>query len=270
MTATSVAPPAYIHGGSGPLTPLRALGVGVPTSDYLKIPIVAFLVEHPQRGPLLIDTGLHATCASDPASNLGRLGARVFSPRMDPEEAVAAQLRTRGIEPGEIGLVVMTHMHIDHASAIVDFPNATFVVSQPEWDAANGSNGWYHGYRREQFDHPFECRKVDFDDAPPYDGFSRSLDLLEDGSVRLVFTPGHTQGHMSVVLRTQAREVVVAGDAIYTKRALDEGVRPYRMENEEAYGRSLRELQEYARANPDALVIPGHDMEFWETLEPVY
>ena len=119
-----------------------------------------------------------------------------------------------------------------------------------------------------QFDHAFDYRLLDFEgrDAESFSGFARSFDMFGDGSLRTVYTPGHTLGHMSVVLRTGAGEVLVAGDAIYLQRTLDDTHLPYRTEDEHLFRRSLREIQQYVRETPDALVIPGHDWEDWERL----
>ena len=122
----------------------------------------------------------------------------------------------------------MTHLHPDHASAISDFPEATFLVSTAEWEAA-ADGGQRDGYVKRQFDHGFDYRLVDFDsdDANSFSGFARSFDVFGDGSVRIVFTPGHTLGHMSVVLRTEHGEVLVAGDAIFMRRTLDDDHLPH-------------------------------------------
>ena len=61
---------------------------------------------------------------------------------------------------------------------------------------------------------------MDFGDAPPGAGFSHTLDLLGDGSIRLVSTPGHSPGHLSVLLRAATGPVLVVGDAAYTCRAI--------------------------------------------------
>jgi glyoxylase-like metal-dependent hydrolase (beta-lactamase superfamily II) len=193
---------------------------------------------------------------------------------MDPKQAVGEQLRERGIQQADVNVVVMTHLHIDHASAMSEFPNATFVFSAREWEAATDQRNWQHGYRTRQFDHAFDYRTLDFEGAATTDSyatFGRSVDLLGDGSIRLVYTPGHTHGHMSVVLRLGGdREALVAGDAIYTRHALATGHRPFRIEDEHLFGRSLREIQLYAETNPEALIIPGHDMAEWRKLEAVY
>ena len=76
---------------------------------------------------------------------------------------------------------------------------------------------------------------------------------------------------MSVVLRLAGgREALVAGDAIYTRHALEAGHLPSRIEDEHLYRRSLREIQLYVENSPDALVIPGHDMPEWRKLSAVY
>ena len=75
---------------------------------------------------------------------------------------------------------------------------------------------------------------------------------------------------MSVIARLSDREALIAGDAIYTRRTLEQSALPSRMEDEHRFRRSLREIQLYAEQTPDALIVPGHDMEAWDELEPVY
>jgi N-acyl homoserine lactone hydrolase len=273
MTGYTLAPPAYLHRAPGRLSKLRALGLGASRDDYDQVPVVAFLVEHPGAGKILIDTGMHQSVAVDPKKNLGLVGARAFGGmKMEQSAAVVAQLRERGIDHSDIGVVAMTHLHIDHASAMADFPEATFVFTRREWEAATEPRGWQHGYHQQQFDHAFDYRLLDFE-APEVDSyatFGRSIDLLGDGSIRAVYTPGHTHGHMSLVLRLREREALVAGDAIFTRRTLQEGILPWRTEDDHVFRRSLKEIQLYWDTRPDALVIPGHDMGFWKTLDPVY
>jgi N-acyl homoserine lactone hydrolase len=272
LVARMISPPALYHREEGRLGALRAMGVRVPREEWLEIPVVAFLVEHPGAGPILIDTGFHSSVAVDTRQAFGRFGGLLFKDiRMDPDQSVAAQLRERGIEHADVRIVVMTHLHSDHASGISEFPDSTFVVSDKEWDAAS-SGGQLQGYFPRHFDHAFDWRTLDFDgtEADSFATFGRSFDLLGDGSVRLVFTPGHTAGHLSVVLRLTGREVVVAGDAIYTMRTLRDSHLPYRMVDEHLFRRSLRELQLYEKETPGALIIAGHDMEQWRTLDAVY
>jgi N-acyl homoserine lactone hydrolase len=244
----------------------------VGKDGFVTIPIQAFLVEHPGAGLVLIDTGLHPSVAVKPRENFGRVTLLAFRDlQMEPDQALPAQLRERGHEASDVKAVVMTHLHVDHASGISEFPQATFVVSRAEWEAAT-SQGQTHGYVTRQFDHAFDYRLLEFDtgDVSSFAGFARSFDLFGDGSVRTVYTPGHTLGHMSVVLRTGRGEVLVAGDAMYLRRTLDDTHLPHRLEDEHLFRRSLREIRQYTRETPDALIIPGHDWEEWQKLDKVY
>lgn len=272
LTATVQGPPAWFLREEGRMAWRKAFGLGVPKDQWLTSPIQCFLVEHPGAGPALIDTGFHASVAVKPRSNLGAFGAVIYRDiDMRPEQSAAAQLRDRGIEPSSVRTVVMTHLHPDHASAIADYPEATFLVSAPEWAAAADA-GQRDGYVKRQFDHGFDYRLLDFDsdDANSFAGFGRAFDVFGDGSVRVVFTPGHTIGHMSVVLQTQSGEVLVAGDAIFMDRTLEDDHLPHLLADEHLFRRSLREIRQYRKETPDAVIIPGHDWEAWQKLKPSY
>jgi N-acyl homoserine lactone hydrolase len=168
--------------------------------------------------------------------------------------------------------VVMTHLHLDHASAISAFPDSTFVVSAAEWqDAAHGSKPSMNGYRRAQFDLAFDYRTVDFDGEAigSYANFGRTFDLFGDGSVRLAFTPGHSAGHCSVICRLASADFVIGGDAIYFAGQLDgsepPAPRPFDAHN---LRRSAQELRLFHAQFPAAVITPGHDPEFYSQLAP--
>jgi N-acyl homoserine lactone hydrolase len=268
-TGTALYPEDAFYRRGGKLAALHALGVG---SKRIEIPIPAFIVEHPGAGVMLVDTGFHASLAVDPKANLGPVLGRLFKPKMGPDDAMPGQLRARGLDPSKVAIVVMTHLHVDHASGVSQFPDATFVVSKREWHAATEEKGLTAGYVRRQFDHAFNWRTVDFDteEVNSFAGFGRTLDLFGDGSVRLAYTPGHTLGHMSLILRTRAGEFLIAADAAYTMRTLRESVMPYGAHDEHEFRRSLKEVQRYVEQTPGATVSVGHDLEAFRALAPVY
>lgn len=250
---------------------LRALISGEPA---VRLPCPAFLIRHPSAGAIVVDTGLHPSIATDGRENLGRLGARIGKPELEAGADLPAQLRARGLDPGEIPIVVMTHMHLDHTSAISEFPQSTFVVSESEWEAATaGPRPMLNGYRRVHYDFAFDYRTVDFDRGGigSYATFGRSFDLFGDGSIRLAYTPGHSAGHMSVIARLKESDFVIGGDAVYTLAQLEGGAplapRPFDAHN---YRRSLQELRLFQRQFPDAIVTPGHDLAFYAQLDARY
>jgi N-acyl homoserine lactone hydrolase len=260
VAAEMSAPPQFWdRGRRRTISLLRALTTR--RSRRLTLPVPVFLIEHPTAGPILVDTGFHASVATAARHNLGRAIATFYDIRMRPEQAVPAQLRARGIEPDEVRLVLMTHLHYDHASGVSQFPNATFLVDRVEWDAA-ASGGFFQGYPRRLFDLPYDWRYVDFASRQvgSYVSFGHAVDVLGDGSIRLVQTPGHTAGHMSVILRLTDRELLLTGDAAYARRSIDQRLIPLFISGDEHhYRRSLDEIARYLEQRPDAAVVCGHD-----------
>ncbi len=250
---------------------LRALITGKPAA---RVPVPAFLIRHPSAGAILVDTGLHPSIATDGSENFGGMATRIAHPTLAAGEDAPAQLRERGLDPGELPVVVMTHMHIDHTSAISEFPNSTFVVSETEWAAASvGPRPTLNGFRRPHFDYAFDYRTIDFDraGADSYASFGRSFDLFGDGSVRLAYTPGHSPGHMSIVARLKQRDFVIGGDATYMWAQLDgEAPMPPRPFDAHNFRRSLQELRLFRSQFPDATITPGHDPDFYAKLGARY
>jgi N-acyl homoserine lactone hydrolase len=271
-TATMLAMPHFFQRPSGPLPLLRGLGLLTPRSRWTPIPIPCFLVEHPTAGPILIDTGLPAQASVDVAAALGRRAKALFDITMQSGWECAAQVRERGVAPEDVRLVVMTHLHYDHAGAIADFPQATFVVDRVEWAAAT-TGGFVQGYLSHLFAHPVDWRTVDFTApyADAFAGFAHTIDLLGDGSIRLLSTRGHTKGHTSVLLRLAGGgELLLTGDAAYARRTIDEDLLPTFVDDVHVYRRSLGEIRRYVQATPSAEVICGHDAEGWPAVRELY
>jgi N-acyl homoserine lactone hydrolase len=254
----------------GTLKTLRSLRS--PKEEWLHLPAPVFLIEHPGAGKILVDTGLHASVAVDPKQTMGGVIGRFYSFEMEPEQAAAAQLRAMGTEASEIKYVLMTHMHMDHASAISDFTDATYILGEGEWAAFNEPRPTLKGYVRKQAEHAVDYREIVYDTrlVGSYSTFGRSFDLFGDGSIRLVYTPGHSRGHQSVIVRLKEREALIAGDAIYFLATLEHERRGFFLADEHTWRRSLREIQLYRRENPDALIIPSHDDVTWRDLQPRY
>src|SRR5215218_8974980 len=79
LTGTMASPMAFIE-SAGRFTTLRMLGLGTRRSDFVDLPIPAYLIRHPTAGPFLVDTGLHPSIGSTPTENLGRIVGRFSRP----------------------------------------------------------------------------------------------------------------------------------------------------------------------------------------------
>ena len=262
-------PTAYVFPErSNPLT--RFATVLDPRGEKLRSQCLAYVVRHPSEGAFLIDTGFHPDAASDLRQDFGWRMGLMFAGLRPAADPFDAQLRRLGIKPAAVERVVMTHLHVDHTSGMRLLPNARFAITTAEWDAATASLSANRGYAAHHLPSADRVERIDFDaDPTPFGPFARTIDWLGDGSVRLISTPGHTPGHMSVLLRVADRgQVLIVGDTAYTLRSIAEQRVPLLAGGGgAACRRSLAELNTFVDEHPDAVAVPTHDPAAWRELE---
>jgi N-acyl homoserine lactone hydrolase len=221
------------------------------------LPIYAFAIEHPE-GVIVVDTG-EAAGASEPGyfprwHPIFRLAVRE---QVEPEEEIGPQLELLGIGPGDVRLVAMTHLHTDHAGGLHHFPDTEILAARAEISYAAGFRGQLRGYPNSRWPGWFDPTPVDLD-PEPYGPFPQSRRLTEAGDLILVPLPGHTPGHLGVIVEDGDRTILLAGDSSYTQDALlrgsVDGVGP-----DEAGQRTTQErIRAYAAANPTVYLV-AHD-----------
>jgi glyoxylase-like metal-dependent hydrolase (beta-lactamase superfamily II) len=187
------------------------------------LPIYAFLVEHPE-GAILVDTGETAR-AMEPGyfprwHPYFKLAVRAA---VRPEEELGPLLAATGVASGDIRLVVMTHMHTDHAGGLAHVADREVLLSRREHDDAQGFSGQLNGYLPQRWPDGLRLIPVDFEPRE-YGPFTHSRPLTDAGDVHMVATPGHTPGHVSVVVEDGGRRAVIAGDASYTEQLMLDGI----------------------------------------------
>ncbi len=218
----------------------------------LRVPVPAYRIEHP-RGTVLFDTGMHPDVARDPEGRLGFL-AKVFEVEMSDDDPVARQLALRDTDPERVDLVIVSHLHFDHAGGLATVPNADLVVQRREWEAAlDPELARQNALDPKDFDHGHRVRQVDGE-----------YDVFGDGSVVCLPTHGHTPGHQSLLVRTDDGDAVLTGDACYLRRTLAERHLPNVVHDEAGMLDSLERLARLEKAG--ARIYFGHDPEFWAEL----
>ena len=241
---------------------------GMLRGPKLQAPCLAYAVRHPEAGTILIDTGLHPDASTNLRKDFGTAMALFFRGIKPAARPYLDQLRDLGVDPDGVERVIMTHLHVDHTGAMRLLPNARFVTTREEWAAATGRRATAQGYVAGHLPPEARMEFVDFaGSGEPSGPFGATIDLLGDGSIRLLSTPGHSPGHLSVLLRVaDGRNVLVVGDAVYTLRNLELERAPLLVSDKGAYFRSLRELKAYAAQEPDAILVPTHDPDAWRAL----
>jgi glyoxylase-like metal-dependent hydrolase (beta-lactamase superfamily II) len=234
---------------------LYLLSSGTLEVGGIDVPVPFFLIRHPE-GDIVVDGGNPLAVARDAHQHWGPL-ADQFRVHMTEEQHCVAQLRQLGIAPKSVRYVVQTHLHIDHTGALGHFSDATVIVHARELDAARtAERPRDHGYVREDFDRAGL-------DWRPLEG---ELDLFGDGTIRLLQTPGHSAGHMSLLLELgETGPVLLTADAVDDLSQWD-GRRALRVLcSRNDAKRSLERLHELVRET-DPLVVFGHDPDNWSRL----
>jgi N-acyl homoserine lactone hydrolase len=218
----------------------------------LRVPVPAYLIQHP-KGIAVFDSGMHLETQTDPAGWLGPL-ANVFDVEFAPGEEVGARLESMDVDPSEVHWLVNSHLHFDHVGGNAQLPGATLVVQRREWEAGGDDEAVAaNAYDAREYRTGQDVLQVDGEH-----------DLFGDGTVVCVPTHGHTPGHQSLRVRLPKGDVVLAGDACYLRRTLEELHLPGVCADDEAMLASLRRLR--ALRDGGARIFYGHDPEFWASL----
>jgi N-acyl homoserine lactone hydrolase len=221
------------------------------------MPIFAWAIEHPE-GLIVVDTGETAR-VSEPGyfpswHPYYRSSVREW---VQPEDEIGPQLRGLGLSPDDARWVILTHLHTDHAGGMHHFPRSEMLLTRTDFEYSSGRRGQLRGFLPQHWPDWFAPTFIEFTDRA-FGPFERSLALTDAGDVVVVPTPGHTPGHVSVAVRTDAGLVLLAGDTSYDQaRMLDgtvDGVSP----DGDAARESLRRLQRLVEQEP-TVYLPAHD-----------
>ena len=206
----------------------------------IRFPVPAYLIETAEQR-VLIDTGLHPGAVADPAAFYGRPEAGLFE--LEQEQAVTDQL-----DLDTLTQVVLTHLHFDHAGALRLLPaNVPIVLQRREWMAAHDRAAIARNFLYPA-DYEIDERRLVLVDG--------DHDLLGDGSIELLLTPGHTHGHQSVRV---GDGLVIGADVGHLAVTLDDLRFPSFADDFEAQAASARRLR--ALREEGVRVMPGHDPE---------
>jgi N-acyl homoserine lactone hydrolase len=205
----------------------------------IRFPVPAYVIETDDER-ILVDTGLSPEAVHDPA---GHYGPQAGLFELEQERSLAEQL-----DLGTLTRVVLTHLHFDHAGGLALLPpSIPIVLQRREWQA-----GCDPAAIARNFLYPLDYEVLgDGRELVLLDG---DHDLLGDGSIELLQTPGHTPGHQSV--RIEER-LVIGADVAHFAATFDDRRFPAFADDFEAQGRSADRL--CALRDDGGSVLPGHD-----------
>lgn len=204
----------------GPMTFAKNLIVSLAPGD-VTIPTTAAVFEHAERGIIVWDTGINHAVA-DPERRSDYWGPGIYeafgAQAFTRDHAIDRQLDRLGITPSDVNYVIYSHLHLDHAGGMEYFPNATHIAQRDELNYALFPDPWTV---------PVYCQN-DFGTIRQQtwmllDG---DCDLFEDGTFKLMRTPGHGPGHQSLLVDLPNRGRVILGADVAHQRDQFEAFTP--------------------------------------------
>lgn len=264
---------SVISTGTVRIRPEHVEGPGTPMLWWLltsrrwtaPLPINVFVIEHP-NGLVLFDTGQDRRSVTDatyfPRGIVGFLYRRLARFSIGPGETLPALLADRGYDIGAVRYAVLSHLHQDHIGGLRDLQHAEIVVSDAEWRQVSRRTAVVDGYLVDHILVP-GVRVTRVTPAPTGDAsiapFTEAHDLLGDGTLLLVPTPGHSPGSLSLLLRRDGEPpVLLVGDLTYDVDLLAAGRVPG-VGDRSGVQASSRLVAEFVARNPGTVVLAAHD-----------
>ncbi len=169
-----------------------------------------------EDGLVLVDSGLGVEDVNEPR-RLGFLFNAMVRPRLDVAETALRQVVDLGYRPSDVRHIVPTHLDLDHAGGLSDFPDAAVHVFADELRAASlrSTFGERNRYRKAQISSVKKWAAIE-EEGNSWFGFSAVRAIPGTGDeVLLIPLPGHSRGHCGVAVRRADDWLFHCGDAYF-------------------------------------------------------
>lgn len=226
---------------------------------------VAILVRH-TKGTFLFDSGLGSTIDAQYRADMPWWKKQL----LHYDHVVPAKEQLAGNGLSSIPRIFLSHGHWDHASGLVDFPNAEVWVTPKEkafLDQIVASPKRFGPAVLRSQVAPTSIRWHVYELAPkPYLGFTHSYDIFGDESAMIVPLPGHTPGSVGLILRLSPSECIFfCSDTVWNVKALDRmQPKPWLArfvadQDQAVLQRTIRQVASIRAKHPEITFVPAHD-----------
>lgn len=241
--------------------------------DRVRLPINVYVIEHTE-GLVLFDAGADPRVVTDPdywCTPLNGLFMRnIFEWEITPEDNLANQLELAGYSAEDVSKVVISHLHADHVGGIGHVPQADLFAARDAWEHMKGRHPERKMVlRRDIAILGAKWNEIAFEptDDPALAPFSESFDLMGDGSMIVLPTPGHMPGAVSMLVRRSVgAPLLLVGDLTYGEELLDQDRTPATGDTEVLL-ESFAKVRALKETMPGLVILPAHDLQARDKLE---
>ncbi len=232
---------------------LKDTRVGTP----MNIPVPFFLIQHGNEW-LAFDTGDNAMCAKDPVGYWGEAVTSAYYPVMQDYEEFKVQIKKMGLTPQKLKAVVLSHGHLDHAGSIDNFVGTDVPIYLQEKELEIIKNAVASGKKTAYI--PDDFKTMNQLNIKTVKGI---FDIFGDQTVIAFPTPGHTEGHQSLAVKTSdGKHLILCADAMYTMENMIDAIPPGLAWD---IPRAVDALTIFkVMSMTGSTVVPSHDPEFWK------
>lgn len=234
--------------------------------ERVRLPINVYVIEHAD-GLVLFDTGVDQRVVTDddywPDRTTALFMRNIFDWDIKPEHCLTSQLEKAGYSAADVSKAVISHLHADHVGGISAIPQADLFVAADAWEHMNGLHPEREMVlRRDIAVLGAKWQEIAFrpTDDPALAPFDESFDLMGDGSMIILPTPGHIPGSVSMLVRrSDGPPLLLVGDLTYADDLLERDQTPA-TGNTELLLESFAKVRALKETMPDLVILPAHDI----------
>lgn len=197
--------------------PLGGLLRGPDTPAAMPPLVCHVLLIETGAGLVLVESGFGLADIEQPGKRLGRPFMTMTGPTLQRTETAHEQILALGFDPADVRHVLLTHLDIDHAGGIADFPEARVHVLADEYEATLAGRSLLEKtrYRDAQWAHGPDWA-LHQADGEPWQGFAAVRDLPGlPPEILMIPLAGHTRGHAGIAVQSGSGWLLHAGDAYF-------------------------------------------------------
>jgi len=233
----------------GETVPASLLDPGDHGGGTIFLPYFLYVIESP-LGIVLFDCGAHPEFAGAGAVRHETTGSSKVA--VGPDDGLGTVLGRIGLTPSDVDLVVVSHLHYDHCGGLDQLTAADVYAGGAELEFATAPDaGQRDAYSAADFASvaPERWRLTDAEH-----------DLMGDDSLVIVPTPGHTPGHVALLVRLPRHTLLLAGDAAYEIATIRRRRLPGYLWDADSVLSSWQKLEDLERSE-GAEIILSHEVQ---------
>ncbi len=245
-----------------------------------RFPMIIALIQHPEIGNILFDTGYTEHFAHCTSTYPNKLYADV-TPHVIEDNLLVNSLLEEGLTPADIDKVIISHFHADHISGLRLFKNAKFICSKRginDFNKHKGLSGLRKGYihdllpsdflKRVQYSESFDFKTLEGEMQPFFFGHQ----LASDDSLLIVDLPGHAAGQIGLVIKTDTQRFFMVADACWLEETYKNLEYPNLLANivfhdSFAYKWTIKKIHDLHNRHKDIIIIPSHCEKTFERIK---